>query len=64
MFIVEFFVLFFCINILEIGCFYFLYKFNFFFDLKLNILYIESEFDKVSGEGFMMLKVKYYFYSK
>lgn len=58
LFTVEFLALFLCINILEIGCFYLSYKFNSSLDLQPNIPYIESEFDKVSGEGLMMLKVK------
>lgn len=61
---VEFFALFTCIHILEIDCFHLSYKFNSSLDLQPNIPYIESEFDKVSGEGLMMLKVKYHFHSK
>lgn len=64
LFRVEFLALFLCMNILEIGCFYLSYKFNSSLDLQPNIPYIESEFDKVSGEGLMMLKVKYHFHSK
>lgn len=64
LFTVEFLALFLCINILEIGCFYLSYKSNSSLDLQPNIPYIESEFDKVSGEGLMMLKVKYHFHSK
>lgn len=67
LFTVEFLALFLSINILEIlqiGCFYLSYKFNSSLDLQPNIPYIESEFDKVSGEGLMMLKVKYHFHSK